>query len=231
MHRWAIVTVVLYVAILAALYVPVVTFAFLRISDGELVVNWAEFPYASGVFWAWLGLMALAQTALLAIPVRVARGRPVPRRWIVWPLLVAFVMFLALAAGMFLVAWETLGHLLDGEPSDNQWPIVIAFSVIGAMWLLWVFLFGFYCGNREPKTVMSRVVRFLVAGSILELLVAVPAHIFARVKDQCCGGFYTVWGLAAGIAVMLLSFGPGAFVLFARRYASLRKPKGETQPE
>ena len=224
MQRWAIVTVVLYVAILAALYVPVVTFAFLRVGDEGLVLKWAEFPYASGVFWAWLGLMALAQTALLAIPVRVARGRPVPRRWIVWPLLVAFVMFLALAAGMFLVAWETLGHLFGGDPTE---PVVIVFSVIGAMWLLWVFLFGFYCGNREPKTVMSRVVRFLVAGSILELLVAVPAHVFARVKDQCCGGFFTVWGLAAGIAVMLLAFGPGTFVLFARRYASLRKPKGD----
>jgi hypothetical protein len=65
---------------------------------------------------------------------------------------------------------------------------------------------------------MSRICRFLVAGSILELLVAVPAHVLARSRSYCCAGAGTFWGIATGISVMLLAFGPAVFVLFARRY-------------
>jgi hypothetical protein len=96
---------------------------------------------------------------------------------------------------------------------------------LAGLWLIWVFIFGFYTGNREPKTLMSRITRFLIAGSTLELLIAVPAHIIARCRNYCCAGFLTFIGLACGIAVMLFAFGPAVFMLLAKRVQSLRPPK------
>jgi hypothetical protein len=68
-------------------------------------------------------------------------------------------------------------------------------------------------------------VRLLIAGSILELLVAVPTHVYSRAKDHCCGGYATIWGIGVGISVMLFAFGPGVFFLFVRRWASVRSAR------
>jgi hypothetical protein len=221
MRRWALVTVGLYAAVLLFLASPVAYAAFQSQAVG-LEIYW--FPG----LWIWVGLMMLAQWALLAVPVLLESRRPVTRMSLVWSLLAAFVMLLVLAAGMFAVAWETLAHMIGqahgatvGSAGDDTVALVV-FGAVGVVWLLWAVLFGFYCGRSEPKALMSRVTRFLVAGSILELLVAVPAHVYARWKDHCCGGMLTVWGLAAGISVMLFAFGPAVFVLFARRVASKR---------
>jgi hypothetical protein len=64
----------------------------------------------------------------------------------------------------------------------------------------------------------------LLAGSILELLIAVPTHIIARWRNYCCAGFMTFWGLVTGLSVLLFAFGPGMFILFVRRLHSVTPP-------
>jgi hypothetical protein len=68
--------------------------------------------------------------------------------------------------------------------------------------------------------------RMMYRSSILGLLVAVPAHVVARRRDDCCGGLGTIWGIASGLAVMLFSFGPGVFFLFSERWSRLHPKKG-----
>jgi len=227
MKRCALVTLLLYVAIMASLVIPVVLVAFAedfspvelaqaadRLKEGEAP------PAFYAVSWAWIGTMALAQLGLLVVPVRLANRRPVTKRWIVWPVLASLGLLAMLVTTMCLAVWEYLQH----TPGVGPGHVALAFSLVGAVWLLWTFLFGFYTGTRQPRTFMARVVRFLLAGSILELLVAVPAHVVARTRNYCCAGFYTFWGLAAGISVMLVAFGPATFALFARRWQSVRRP-------
>lgn len=213
MRRWALVTIALYGAILAVLVAPVTLAAFQSKSMVGLALSF--WPV-----WAFLGMMVLAQIALLVVPVRMANDRSVSHLSLLWTLAAAFLMLLVLLAGMVFVASETLGHW---DADSTTYGIVLC--TIGAIWLLWALVFGFYTGGREPRTMMSRLARFLIAGSVLELLVAIPAHVYARSKDSCCGGFQTVWGLAAGIAVMIFAFGPAVFTLFARRLGSIRPPR------
>jgi hypothetical protein len=73
----------------------------------------------------------------------------------------------------------------------------------------------------EPRDFVSRLCKSLLKGSILELLVAVPTHIVARCRDYCCAGAMTFVGLTLGMSVMLFSFGPGIFFLFAARWRRL----------
>jgi len=68
---------------------------------------------------------------------------------------------------------------------------------------------------------LSRQCSLLLKGSILELLIAVPTHIVARCRDYCCAGFMTFIGLTMGVAVMLFSFGPAVFFLYADRWKRL----------
>jgi len=58
---------------------------------------------------------------------------------------------------------------------------------------------------------------WLIKGSVLELLVAVPCHIIVRQREWCCGQYVSAYGIAAGIAVMLLAFGPSALLLYKRK--------------
>lgn len=52
-------------------------------------------------------------------------------------------------------------------------------------------------------------------------MIAIPSHIIVRQRDECCSPALTGVGIYTGIAVMLMSFGPGVFILYAQRYASL----------
>ena len=69
---------------------------------------------------------------------------------------------------------------------------------------------------------LKRATRWLLRGSILELLVAVPSHVIVRRRDDCCAPAGTFWGIATGISVMLLCFGPGVFFLFVERCRRLK---------
>jgi hypothetical protein len=43
-------------------------------------------------------------------------------------------------------------------------------------------------------------------------------------QGHCCAPAGTFWGIATGISVMLLCFGPGVYFLFVERFQKL-KPK------
>lgn len=239
MKRWALLTVGLYVLMLLMLAGPVF---YLSIEtdwswgqmldkvyglDGDglpLKVSIEDAKTAPWVIlicspWIWVTVMALAQAALLVVPVRVASRRPVTTRWLIWPLLASLLMLLLLAGAMLLVVLETVAHTSFLKGSD-AWMIVV--PIVGAIWAIWAFVFAFYTIRGGRQNFMKRLVRSLIAGSILELLVAVPAHVLARTRNYCCAGLGTFWGIAAGISVMLFAFGPAVFVLFARRYGDLR---------
>jgi len=246
MKRWALLTVGLYMLILLVLAGPVICMCFadelgglvggnpntlvdaLRQLYGTAFVAIAAKDYDSDRLafilispWTWALVMGLAQAALLVVPVRVESRKPVTKRWLIWPAIAALIMLLMLAGGMLAAVWETIENT---EDLTDPGTIIALVSPVAAIWIAWVIIFAFYTVRGGRANFMTRLVRSLVAGSILELLVAVPAHVLARARHYCCAGFGTFWGIAAGISVMLFAFGPAVFVLFARRYGGLRRP-------
>jgi len=213
MKRWALLVIGLYALILTPIAYCLACYSIEGLSEAD-----AE-SFALG----WAAIMTLCQAALLVVPVRIHSRRPVARRHLLWPVLVAVLSCCAMGVGMFLAVIETVAN--SGGHGDMD--ILAAGAVVGGLWITWAFLFGFYTGGRDPKTFMRRTVRFLIVGSILELLVAVPAHIIARHRDYCCAGYLSVWGLGLGISVMLFAFGPGVLALFVRRWRSVQVPPKE----
>ena len=101
------------------------------------------------------------------------------------------------------------------------------FENVGAIWLgLWM-LWGvvFYHVYRRSRGKLATVIAWLLTGSILELLVAVPAHIAARRRDECCAHGITAMGIATGTAIMLMCFGPSVVALYQRRRVRYRTRK------
>ena len=254
MKRWAILTVALYVVILAAITLPVILLAFaswwVKQSGG------VDFPSAVEVyqqlgFWIWLGLMALGQALLLLAPVGIAERRLAPRRPLLVPVLTGGFFLAALVFGglvsvlcavfkekgfeafAFIGEFEQnpLAHfIVKNSAASGNAGLQYVFgmmTVTALLWLVWALVFYRFAKADDPHALVKRTTRWLLRGSILELLVAVPSHIIARQRNDCCAPFGTFWGITTGLSIMLLCFGPGVFFLFAERFDRLKSAKAK----
>ena len=97
----------------------------------------------------------------------------------------------------------------------------ILLSVIG-VWIAWGVVFGLIAARRGPESVGMKLHRWLIAGSVLELLVAVPAHIIVRRRNECCAGNGTGIAICVGVGIALISFGPSVLLLFFMRRKQIR---------
>jgi hypothetical protein len=220
MKRWAWMVAGLYAALLLVLAVPGILLAFApKNSFRESLGVFACWP-----FWIWLVVMFVCQLALLSVPVRVASLRPVAQGPVWRTILAGGLMAGGLVAAAFLSIYE---FLYRGATNDSLigWT-VIELVLLG--WCVWSLIFSRMSHQTPAADIVTRQCRWLIKGSILELLIAVPTHIVARYRDYCCAGFMTFVGLTMGVSVMLFAYGPAVFFLFAERWKKLHpQPKQE----
>lgn len=239
MKRFAITVILLYGAILVVLTQPVILASFSSVSSMK---DWIEGSsiFTSWRYWIFIAIMLAGQAALLGISVRADSKRPVTKKPVIFPVvasgLLATLLILGIVAAIMEVATKepniALGILTLTQPSDAKEFLsdgkAAYFSIAGFLlvWVIWAVVFYRWSKKLEPRTFVEKQCKFLFAGSVLELLVAVPTHIVARSKDYCCAGFSTFVGIALGISVMIISFGPGIFFLYADRWKKLH-PQGK----
>ena len=211
MKKWSFVVASLYGLVLAILTIPVWWIAFFPKSlagskPQEILFFWQ--------FWAIIVAMALAQFALLRIPVHIANKRPVPQRPVIVTILAASLMMGLLVFGAAEALYEWINKL-----GPNP---IVPWALLGlASWVFWAIYFYVSTRKVSPEAKVTKLRRFLWTGSILELLVAVPTHIVARQREDCCAGMLTFIGLVCGLSVMLFAFGPAVYFLFVARWRRL----------
>jgi hypothetical protein len=219
MKFWALIVAGLYIGLLALLTVPAILLAFIpRLGPGEAVRI-----YLGCGYWVWLAVMGVSQFALLAVPVRLASLRPV-KRGPVWRTMLACGL---MAGGLVVAALFSIYEAVTRLEDNHNWPFWLVIGLGILTWCAWAVVFSRMSRKVQPADLVSRQCRWLFKGSVLELLIAVPTHIVARSRDDCCAGFMTFIGLAMGISVMLFSFGPAVFFLYAERWKRLHPPPAD----
>ena len=245
MKRWAVLTVLLYGLALVLLTVPVVMAAFGNWGinkDSNTGLSDAIKIYSVWGYWLWLAIMMAGQALLLLLPINLAERRLPARRPLKTPVIVsAFLLANLCFAGIFSIlcaiftdkAFEYYDLFAiffartnqNGQASGNYsgwgalWTMILTVLIF---WVFWGVVFNRFAKTEDPGSLVKRLTRWLLRGSILELLVAVPSHVVARRRDDCCAPAGTFWGIATGISVMLLCFGPGVFFLFVERFQRLQ---------
>ncbi|MEI8242434.1 MAG: hypothetical protein WCI17_04135, partial [bacterium] len=213
MKRIALFVCVAYAAILVALTWPVLMLAFVPVSMAECIK-----VYSTWIYWILLAVLVLCQAGLLLIPLRVAGGRPASRRHVFLPVIVSGLLVALLALGVI----SSLNEFVQAKTVwEQRWERWGALAAGLAVWAAWSVVFCLLARRDEPKGVLLRLCRRLLQGSVITLLVAVPTHIVARWRGYCCAGFSTFLGITFGMAVMLASFGPGVYFLYAERWRKL----------
>ena len=215
MTKWAFWTVLLYIGLVIVLFVPVILWL---VFQGDISASEILEMYSAWQFWAIFGIVLLIQASLLLIPVKITDDSYQPRRHI-WLPIVATA--LALSIVIIGIVWSILVAIWADDGLEIGYPWVIL-AFFGLSWLIWSILFYRFYHNAAPKQFTQRLTSWLLRGSILELLVAVPSHIIVRRRGDCCAPGFTFFGIATGIVIMALAFGPGLFFLFCKRFERMK---------
>jgi hypothetical protein len=214
MKKIALFVVLAYAALVLALTWPVLVAAFYP----EVELRESFEVFTAWVYWVFLGVLLLCQAGLLFLPVKLAGGRPVKRGHVAVPIIVAGFLIGGLCFGVLCsaveFAWKDQGFGSDW----GGWAALVCCVLV---WSLWSLVFLRLSRGEDARSVVLQQCRRLLQGSVIALLIAVPTHIVARVRGYCCAGFLTFVGITFGLAVLLLSFGPGVFFLYAERWRKL----------
>jgi hypothetical protein len=228
MRRWGTIITAFYALVVIAFLAPGIMF--LASSSDRLNHAWRGFLEMLGlrsagsgyslyvIMWVWIGLLVAGEALLLFLSVDTAWRRLKPQRHIavtavttaMLSTLLSFTAIFSFVAGF-------------GDKALEKFPdsAMLAWSLLLFLWVGWGFVFHRYL--RSSSGSVHGAVKWLLRGSILELLIAVPAHIIARRKEECCAPGVAGVGIATGIAVMLLSFGPGVLLLYKKRLDGYRR--------
>jgi hypothetical protein len=220
MRKWGIVISAFYALILLGLILPALVFSILEPPTvGDFKRELLE-AYQKGVFWFPIGIFISGQGLLLFLSVDTSFKRLKPRAHIAVSCTVAaLLMGILTAAGVWSLGFGIVGDKFGDTFLPNAG---VAVATCEALWLLWGILF--YSYFRDSSTVVTRLVSWLLKGSVLELLVAVPCHIIVRRRHDCSAPIVTSFGIATGLAIMLLSFGPSVLFLYRKRLDAYPQP-------
>jgi hypothetical protein len=161
------------------------------------------------------GLVVCGLT-LMVLPIRVIRQRPISRRSIWFPIIGSGL----LAGTLLFGGGMALSELLKASDAAG-WAIL--FSSIG-VWAGWSIVFSLIAFRSGSGKIGMTLHRLLIAGSVLELLVAVPSHVIVRRRNDCCAGMATGFGICVGLSVMIVSLGPSVLILYHRRRKRIAPP-------
>lgn len=177
----------------------------------------------------FLGLFLMTQ-ALFLMPGRFwpiklqRRSRPM-----IWSLLAAaLVMSLATVGFIFLVVeLERLDDHTTWLTRILPEGITGLFVILGLFWGVWTVGFWLLARPSDHFEQLRQLFRWIVAGSILETIVATGVFAWNPHNQDCFCARGSFLALVCSSTVALWCFGPGVFLLFmSKRYRRIRNARG-----
>ena len=139
----------------------------------------------------------------------------------------------ACALGILGTIWDAIGLALSPAPAEpSQWLrggslAMVPFILIPA-WLLAgtvIALLLRRAGRAHHPDRIDRFVRWIFAGTCVELAIAAPTYVAAMRRDDCTCSWGSWWAIVAGITSLGVMCGP-ALVLLATRKARMQWLRG-----
>jgi hypothetical protein len=112
--------------------------------------------------------------------------------------------------------WMAFLEYGSDNGSGATWGMIGVWGAMLFLWAFWACVFFVYWRQGDRYTQLGKMIRGLVAGSLLEFFVAIPAHVWATRQRgcYCATGTYTTLVFAG--TVLLWAFGPGICLLYWR---------------
>jgi hypothetical protein len=215
MKTWTYLVIVLYILLVAILIIPSL-FPLADLIAGK--PDWCDFSATTKMISSWEGWILIAilvvfQTLLLFYPIGQIKEPPKPQRSIWVTVLLSVVLFTLL---LFAIS-ACITAAIKGDRIDDKVMLIWLPAFVVCSWVAWAIVFYKFGKSTDHAGFASNIYVWLIRGSVVEMLVAIPSHIIVRHRNDCCAPGITFAGLAVGMAVMGLVFGPAIFFLFAAR--------------
>lgn len=212
MRNWGILVTLFYMLLVICLSPAILVV----LVEANRAAIWVTMRDVYGIWGIWVAMLPwlLGPLVLLLVPVDTTL-RPRKRRHIAYTAVatgLAFAMLMGMAVFTMLVAVPRgLDRVINADPLNG-------FGILAlwlAIWLAWGIVL-WRLGDRlfDPA---HRLYRWLIAGSVLELLIAVPAHVIVRRQSKCTDPLISAYGVVTGLAILLLSLGPAVLFLYRAR--------------
>jgi hypothetical protein len=219
MQKWAFVVLVLYILLVVVVCIPALSVILIWSAGGSADVSASDLSiFCSWQFWLYFGTLFLIQAIFLLFPVKVSEAPLKPERLIWVPIVLTGLMFGILVLG---IIWS-ISMAIWGDDALNDYFIWGSLAVVLVGWLIWSWIFYHYSKRIDSLGFSQLTIEWLIKGSILELLIAVPSHIIVRQRKECCAPGVSAYGIAAGLVIMLFAFGPGLYFLFRKRFEAMK---------
>lgn len=212
MRKWGVVISVFYSVLVVGLLAPAGLRVAMAGSDAPFFATLGDM-YRQWLVWAAIVALVGGEAMLLFLSVDTSQRRLKPRTHLAVSVVAGSMLFALLA----FAAISAVGAAAGGDKFlDRFWVTNMEIVwVFLALWLVWGVIFYLYFRNSAAVT--TRMVSWLLKGSVLELLIAVPCHVIVRRRGDCSAPIATGFGIVTGIAVMVLSFGPSVLLLYKKR--------------
>jgi len=158
----------------------------------------------------WLGIFLGTQLLFLAPrrhwPIRLAeRGRPM-KLSILWGAAAGGLLSLGMLATILECPdwWHDLKDIIDQK---------LLYIALGT-WAVWSIIFYAYWRGGDRYGQLGRLVRWLLGGSVLELLASTFVQAFIPDRHGCYCDRGSFFGMIIGLTVLLWTFGPGLALIF-----------------
>jgi len=212
MRNWGRVITLFYMALVICMC-PALLVVLAEVRRPAMWTDLREVYFVWGVWVALLPLL-LGPLVLFLVPVDTT-ARPRQRRHIAYTATavgLAFAMLLGMAVfNVLLAVPRSMDRLFDADPLRG-FGIIAAWVAVWVAWGIALWRLGERMFNPA-----HRLYRWLVAGSVLELLIAVPTHVVVRRQSKCTEPLFSAYGVVTGLAILLLSLGPAVLFLYRAR--------------
>lgn len=217
MRNWGVVITAFYAVVVSFLF----TYGVALLAEPDAIGSQNFRIFAESVItWVPILIILGAQILLVFLSVDSSWRRLKPQRHLMVTVsLVGFLVAILTVAIVFVIGVAYSGDDFEAVAWIKELPENLQLAAIFASpILIWAFWAGlFYAFSRRASNIVDTAVSWLIMGSVLELLIAVPCHIIVRQRDECSAPMYSAYGIATGIAIMLLAFGPGVLFLYRRK--------------
>lgn len=217
MKRWGVLITVFYVAAILLLFVPgFISLAFKWRTVDEIFRNSSEM-YQEWWLWLWVGIIVGGQALLLFLSVDTSWRHAKPRQHVaVTAALASFFAAVLTGSALFALDVGVYGdHASPLWKGKEGWFAATMLAIWIGAWIIWGGIFYQY--YRDSSNAVSAAVSWLLRGSVLDLLIAVPVHVVVRQRGDCSAPAVTGFGIVTGLAIMLLCFGPGVLALYKKK--------------
>ena len=215
MDRTALVISALFLMLLIVIFMPLATFLLMPTYFFETVMQ----MYKDVGIWIFFAVVFICQLSLMFVPVRLKKEKPVPRSYLWVPVVVSGLLFAIVITGALITLHELVYATKWAEDSKQDLFFMLEYFcfLLLLLWVVWTIVFWKMTANTSAKQFSMTSKKWLLHGSILNFLIAVPVHVYVRHKEYCCAGMWTFFSITMGISVMLIAFGPGVYVLYCNR--------------